>query len=145
MEGARPRILCLDDKPENLLVRKALLEQFGCEVVIAYESQACLHAATSEQFDLALIDYHLAEEVTGEDVARDLRSCAPGMILVMLTGDPNLPDSAIRSVDAVLTKGASGPKELLQLIEDLLPDRTLKPRRPLLVPGSTPPPASDTR
>ena len=138
MQGKRPRILCLDDQPANLLVRKVLLEQFGCEVVAVHDSQACLRAATDEQFDLALLDYHLAERVTGEDVARDLRLCAPRMVLVMLTGDPKLPESAAQSVDAVLTKGLSGPQQLLQLIEDLVPGCSLKPRRDWLLPGIFP-------
>ena len=135
MQAKRPRILCLDDQPASLLVRKMLLEQFGCEVVTVHDSQACLHAATNEAFDLALLDYHLAEQVTGEDVARDLRICAPQMRLVMLTGDPKLPETAIQSVDAVLTKGSSGPQDLVQLIADLLPDCTLKPRREPFFPG----------
>jgi CheY-like chemotaxis protein len=130
-----PRILCLDDKPANLLVRKRLLEQFGCEVVAVHTSQACLQAATQEHFDMAFLDYHLAEGPTGEDVAHDLRVCAPDVVLVMLTGDPGLPESAVRSVDAVLTKGLSGPEQLLQLIKDLVPDCALKPRREWLVPS----------
>ncbi|MBV8671925.1 MAG: response regulator [Acidobacteriaceae bacterium] len=128
MPAKRPRILCLDDQPANLLVRKILLEQFGCDVVTVHDSQACLRAATDESFDLALLDYHLAEQATGEDVARDLRICAPRMRLVMLTGDPKLPESAAESVDAVLTKGSSGPQQLFQVIEDLLPGCALKPR-----------------
>ncbi|MBV8632696.1 MAG: response regulator [Silvibacterium sp.] len=136
MQGKRPRILCLDDQPANLLVRKLLLEQFGCEVVAVHDSQSCLRAATQEYFDLALLDYHLAEQLTGADVARDLRIMMPAMRLVMLTGDPMLPQSAVQSVDAVLTKGTSGPQQLFQIIEDLLPDCALKPRREWLLPIS---------
>ena len=135
MQGKRPKILCLDDQPANLLVRKMLLEQFGCEVAAVHDAQACLRAATNERFDLALLDYHLAEPVTGEDLARDLRICAPQMRLVILTGDPKLPETAVKSVDAVLIKGAGGPEGLLQIISDLLPDCTLKPRREPFFPG----------
>jgi hypothetical protein len=53
------------------------------------------------------------------------------MPLVMMTGDPNLPESAKECVDAVLLKGASTPDDLFRTIEELLPDYTLKPRRPL--------------
>lgn len=135
MDTTRPRILCLDDEPENLQVRKVLLEQFGCEVVAVTDSSACLHAAGQEIFDLVLLDYHLAEQVTGEDVARHLRGLLPKIALVMLTGDHRIPLSACKSVDAVLIKGQSGPAELLDTIEKLVPQRPIKPRHRSVVPS----------
>ena len=127
-----PRVLCLDDQPMNLRIRKKLLEQFGCEVVAVENVQDCLAAATSESFDVALLDYHLGGQITGEDVARDLRVCAPRVMLVMLTGDPKIPESARKSVDAVLTKGSSSPDDLFWTIQQLLPDCTIKTRRQLI-------------
>lgn len=129
MPEKKPRILCLDDQPENLRVRMMFLEKFGCEVTIVEEAQACLQMATRESFDLALLDYHLGGEITGEDVAHDLRSCAQGMPLVMLTGDPAIPESAKQSVDAVFIKGVGSPAEMLDVIQKLLPGCQLKPRR----------------
>ena len=134
MEAAKPRILCLDDRPDSLRVRKFLLEQFGCEVVVVTSSSACLHLVAQEPFDLALLDYHLAEETTGEDVARDIRMLNPGMPLVMLTGDPKIPQSAKECVDRVLIKGAGSPADLLDTIEQLLPWSRIKPRRHSIVP-----------
>src|SRR5215471_603954 len=127
MPGRPPRILCLDDQPEHLLIRKALLEQFGCEVVAVYDAQTCLHTATHSHFDLALLDYHLGGDINGEDVARDLRVCVPDLRLVMLTGDPHIPKSAKESVDAVLIKGSSSPDDLFWTLETLLPDCKIKP------------------
>lgn len=134
MEATKPRILCLDDQPENLGVRKFLLEQFGCEVVTVTNSSACLHVVVQEPFDLVLLDYHLAEPVTGEGVARDISVLFPKMPLVMLTGDPRIPESASESVDAVLIKGSSGPVELLDTIQRLVPNRPIKPRRQSISP-----------
>jgi len=111
-----------------------LLEQFGCEVVTVLDAQSCLVAAAESYFDVALIDYHLGTTVAGEDVARDLRVCAPGTALVMLTGDSKIPDSARESVDAVITKGSSQPEDLFVTIEELAPDCKLKPRRQRLIP-----------
>lgn len=133
MEHGKPRILCLDDRIDNLRVRKFLLEQFGCEVVTVTDSSSCLRTVAQGTFDLVLLDYHLAEEITGEDVARDINAFLPEMPLIMLTGDPKLPDSARESVDAVLVKGSNGPRELLDTIQELLPGRTIKPRRKSLV------------
>jgi CheY-like chemotaxis protein len=135
MDAPKPRILCLDDEPENLRVRKFMLEQFGCKVVTVTDSSACLYAAAQAIFDLVLLDYHLAEETTGEDVARDLRVLLPRVPFIMLTGDPKIPRSAWNSVDAVLIKGQSGPAELLDTIEKLLPQRPIKPRHHNVLPS----------
>src|SRR5579884_448812 len=116
MSEKKPRVLCLDDQPEGLRVRKIFLEQFGCEVIVVTNAYECLHAATEEKFDIVLLDYHLgpSDTVTGEDVARDLRVCLPRTPLIMLTGDARLPASARESVDAVIIKGTSNPADLLR-------------------------------
>lgn len=128
----KPKILCVDDQVENLRVRAMLLEQFGCEVVQVQDHQSTLREVTEDGIDLIVIDYHLAQGATGEEIARDVRVMRPELPLVMLTGDSKLPDSASQSVDAVLIKGASNPRALLDLIEKLLPGAQLKPRRPFI-------------
>ncbi len=135
MEGVEPRILCLDDKPENLRIRKTLLEQFGCDVVAVTDSCTCLHRVAQESFDLVLLDYHLDEQVTGADVARDISVMLPEMPLVMLTGDPGIPKSAWECVDEVIIKGASGPGQLLEAIQRLLPQSRIRPQRESFVPS----------
>lgn len=129
MSEKKPKILCLDDQRENLRIRKMFLEQFGCAVVAVEEARECLQAATREAFDLAILDYHLAGEVTGEDVARDLRVMSPALNLMILTGDPDIPESARECVDAIFIKGLGNPIELIDAIRSLLPDFDLKPRR----------------
>jgi CheY-like chemotaxis protein len=127
--GKRPHILCLDDQRENLRLRKLFLELFWCQVTAVEDAETCLCTARKAAFDLGLLDYHLGGEITGEHVALELRVHLPHMPLIMLTGDPKIPDSARQSVDAVLVKGLSNPIELLDTIQELLPDCILKPRR----------------
>ena len=128
----RPRILCVDDRQESLLVRKMLLEQFGCEVMVVTDAPACLHAATHDEVDLVVIDYHLAEGPKGDELAKDIRAHRPQMPLIMLTGDPAIPETAQASVDAVLIKGTSNPSDLLATIQKLLPNATVRqPRDPI--------------
>ncbi len=128
----KPVILCIDDQAENLKIRTLLLEQFGCDTVSAPDHQSALRAMAEQRIDLLLIDYHLAEGQTGEDIARDIRVISPSTPLVMLTGDAKVPESVSECVDAVLTKGASGPREVLETIERLLPGTRLRPRRAML-------------
>ena len=138
---AKPRILCVDDRSENLLIRKMMLELFGCEVIAVSDVTTALAVLAQDHIDLALIDYHLEEEVDGEQLARAIRESNPKIGLIMLTGDPKIPESARESVDVLLIKGASNPRDLLDAIQELLPEATLRTRRPKNA-RSAPPKAS---
>ena len=135
---SKPTVLCVDDQVFNLNIRGMLLEQFGCVAIKATNHKEALRLATETPVDVAVIDFHLADGETGEEIARDLRVLQPGLPLIMLTGDSRLPQSACDVVDAVLIKGASNPTALLDLIEKLLPDAELRPRRPYLVSDPNP-------
>jgi CheY-like chemotaxis protein len=133
----KPRVLCVDDMPENLRIRALLLNTFGCETIAVPDCRTALRAVSDTEVDLVVIDYHLADGETGEDLARDLRIIRPDIPLIMLTGDPRLPNSVYGCVDVVLLKGTSSPKGLLEAIEKLLSDTTLRPRRRMLVSDPT--------
>jgi CheY-like chemotaxis protein len=120
----KPKILCVDDKVDNLRIRAMLLERFGCETVIALDHNSALRACIENSIDLAVIDYHLALGETGDMLAHDLRVMYPKLPLIMLTGDPKLPDGVAEAVDAVLIKGQSSPNAFLDIIERLLPEAT---------------------
>jgi two-component system response regulator GlrR len=126
----KPRILCIDDLADNLRIRTMFLEAFGCETVAVQDHPSALRAVAEGNIDLLIIDYHLANGATGEEIARDVRVLYPHLPLIMLTGDSRLPQSAIDSVDAVLIKGVSNPTALLDLIQQLVPDAVLRSRHP---------------
>ena len=138
--GKKPTILCVDDMEEHLRIRVLLLQQFGCETLTAPDHTTAIRIAAENAIDLVLIDYHLANGETGEQVARDVRVLKPHVPLVMLTGDVHLPGRACQCVDAVLTKGLSSPTELLDIIRRLLPEAELRPRRAMLIPQPSPTP-----
>ncbi len=109
-----------------------LLRQFGCEALAAHDHHSALQIISDHEVDLLVIDYHLAAGETGEAIARDVRVMRPNVPMIMLTGDSRVPESAANSVDAVIVKGCSTPGALLDLIQKLIPDAQLKPRRPNL-------------
>lgn len=139
--SSQPRILCVDDQASNLQIRAMLLEQFGCIALTALNHQSALRVASESHVDLVVVDYHLANGETGEEVARDLRVIFPGLPLIMLTGDSRLPSSAVESVDSVIVKGSSSPGTLFDEIQKLLPEAELRPRRPLLMKKPPEPPS----
>jgi CheY-like chemotaxis protein len=137
-EMSKPTVLCVDDRADSLLIRKRLLEQFGCNVVVVYDFSSCVAALNENRIDLVVIDYHLGEATNGETLARHIRKAHPQLPLIMLSGDPSIPASARESVDAVLIKGAGSPKDLLDLIQDLVLEATLRARPDPILPGTSP-------
>ena len=87
----KPRVLCVDDQETNLTIRTLLLQRFGCDTIAVADHHSALKALTEDQVDLMLIDYHLAGNTTGEEIARDVRALRPEIPLVMLTGTPGFP------------------------------------------------------
>ncbi len=124
-----PRILCIDDQLAHVEVRAVLLRLFGCFVAIESDPADGLRRLESEEFDLVLLDYHLANGVMGDGVACQIREKWPNIRILMLTGDAKIGDSARNCADAVLIKGASDPGELWEMIHKLVPHKPLKPRR----------------
>lgn len=55
----------------------------------------------------------------GDELATDIRVLSPKLPLIMLTGDPYIPESARRTVDAVFIKGTGHPRDLLEAITRL--------------------------
>lgn len=124
-----PLILCVDDQPASLEIRVLLLRQFGCEVLTANDHASALQVLANNPVDLMFVDSHFAPGRTGEEIADDIRVLRPEVRLVMLTGDPNVPDSGQEKFDAVLIKRTCNPGDLWQAIQGLLPQKKLRPRR----------------
>ena len=118
--------LVLDD---NLTNRVILLEQLSswgmncADFASPGEALADLEARISggRAYDVALIDCHM-EEMNGFEVARRIRSLAPGTPVVMLTSDAQVGDTAKR-VEAGLAGHAVKPvrkSHLLHLLRDAM-------------------------
>jgi len=77
------RVLLLDDREENLLLRSTILRQQGYEAVTAVsieEAQEKLDA-----IDIAVLDYHLGRGKFGTDVATSLRQKRPQVPIIILS------------------------------------------------------------
>ena len=56
---ALPRLLLVDDRPNNLMALEALLESLECEIVVAESGEEALQLLLSEEFDVILLDVQL--------------------------------------------------------------------------------------
>ena len=75
MRDATPRILVVDDVPENVRLLEAVLEPHDYEVVSATDGHVALELAESEKPDLVLLDVMMPQP-DGLAVCRRLRELA---------------------------------------------------------------------
>jgi CheY-like chemotaxis protein len=114
----RPLILCVDDEWNGLEGRKLLLEETGCKVLVATSGADALQLFASNQVDLVLLDYHMPG-MNGDVVAEHMKAGQSDVPIALLSADDGLPESALRWVDAFVSKSES-PANLLQIVEHLL-------------------------
>ncbi len=80
------QILVVDDDREIVRLVQAYLEQYGYEVLVAYDGETALHVLRRERPDLMLLDLMLPRR-DGRDVTRVVRSDAglAALPIIMLT------------------------------------------------------------
>jgi class 3 adenylate cyclase/CheY-like chemotaxis protein len=80
----RPRILAVDDKPENVRLLEAILVPAGYEVVGAGSGQEALAKAREERFDMVLTDI-VMPGMSGYELCRTLRNDPATAFLPIVT------------------------------------------------------------
>ena len=112
-------LLCIDDEPNVLAVRKMLLETVGYRVLLAESGPRGLAILAREHVQTVIVDYKMPE-MTGSEVAARIRRTHPGMPIIMLSAFVDLTPEQLKDVDAYVTKGES-PDVLLRTIENVQP------------------------
>ena len=89
------RILFVDDEPALVDIGKKMLEHLGHEVVIRTSSLEALEAFRNnpERFDLVISDKTMPQ-MTGFDLARELKQIRPDIPIILCTGFSDTTDSA---------------------------------------------------
>jgi CheY-like chemotaxis protein len=120
------RVLLLDDREENLVLRSAILRQKGYQVVAANsieEAEAKLHV-----IDIAVLDYHLGAGKFGTDVADTLRRKRPQVPIIILSATLERKFGGI--ADMHLLKGYSSVDDLVAALRSF---EAKKRGRPVVV------------
>src|ERR1700694_122331 len=117
IETRPPTILCVDDEPTPLSLRKRLLENAGYKVVPAANAASALQLFESQPIDLVISD-HLLPDLTGADLTRQMKRSRP-FVPVMLFSGVAEPPSGAEHADVFIHK-TDGPAELLKKVADLL-------------------------
>jgi two-component system, OmpR family, response regulator len=103
------RVLLLDDREENLVLRSAILRQKGYEVVTSSSVEEA--EAKLQVIDIAVLDYHLGAGEFGTDVAQTLRRKRPQVPIIILSATLERKFGGI--ADMHLLKGHSSVNDLV--------------------------------
>ena len=97
--AANNTLLCIHQDPAQL----ALLRENGYELLTASSGSEGLRLLMSRRVDAIVLEYHLGL-VDGAVVAAEIKKVKPQIPIVMHADDLELPNGALKSVDAVVTK-----------------------------------------
>jgi CheY-like chemotaxis protein len=117
------RILLLDDRDENLLLRSTILRQKGYAVVTSSsieEAEQKLH-----DIDIAVLDYHLGAGKFGTEVADTLRKTRPHVPIIILSA--TLERKFGGTADMHLLKGYSSVDDLVAALQTFEAKRKGRP------------------
>jgi CheY-like chemotaxis protein len=114
-------ILCVDDEPTALLVRRLLLSIAGYDVLTAANRDAALSTLRRNHVDL-IITGHFLPDSAWVQVAAEMKRLKPEVPIVLLSGALELP-SGSENADLVLPKGLD-PSQFLAAIANLIARRS---------------------
>jgi CheY-like chemotaxis protein len=118
MHEFRKKLLCIDDDPTGLVLRKTFLESVGYDVRIAGSGREGVKLVASHPFDAVILDYDMPE-TNGGTVAIAIKRIRHRLPIIMLSGAIAVPEKMLQSIDGFIAKGQS-PVSLLRMIQQLL-------------------------
>src|ERR1039457_131942 len=92
-------ILCIDDEPKGLAVRKILLESQGYEVLTATSGREGLALFAHHRIPAVVLDYAMPE-MNGAQVAAAIKRLDPAVKILLFSAHVDLPKEELRRVDA---------------------------------------------
>ncbi len=97
--AANSTLLCIHRDPAQL----AVLRENGYELLTATSGSEGLRLLMSRPIDAIVLEYHLGL-MDGAAVAADIKKVKPQLPIVMLADHLDLPEGALKSVDALVIK-----------------------------------------
>lgn len=114
----KPTILCVDDEPTALAVRRRVVESAGYQVAAARSGNEGIRLFRSEFFEVVILDYWMPG-MNGIAVAREFKRINPRVPIIIFSALSPLPDETIGAADRWILKD-EGPEYLLNAIKSLL-------------------------
>ena len=111
-------ILCVDDEPTGLKIRKILLERQGYEVLTALSGPEGLQLFVANPIEAVVLDYSMPG-MNGDRVAAEMKRLKPSVKILLYSAYVDLPEDALKWVDRRAVKGVS-PTSFLAELQQLL-------------------------
>jgi CheY-like chemotaxis protein len=105
---AKPLILCIEDDPVSLTLRKKVLERDGYTVIGVTASADALTAPRKSPV-CAIISDHMLHGTTGTELAKQMKKIKPDVPIILFSGA--MPDR-LAGVDVYVNKGEPTAKFL---------------------------------
>jgi CheY-like chemotaxis protein len=110
-----PLVLCIDDFPQVLELRKATLESHGYCVEIASSGQTALRMLEQATVAAVLLEYK-QEGMDAEAIALHIKQRFPNLPIVLLSAYSEIPERILWLVDEYVMKSEL-PEGLVPIIE----------------------------
>jgi two-component system, NtrC family, response regulator HydG len=110
-----PSVLCIDDLPQALELRKTTLESHGYCVKTATTGHTAMKILEEVEVAAVLLEYKL-EGMDAEAVAYLIKQRFPKLPIVLLSGFSEMPERILWLVDEYVMKSEL-PERLLPIIE----------------------------
>jgi CheY-like chemotaxis protein len=98
---AKPLILCVEDDPIYLILRKKVLEQAGYTVTGVTSAAEALNALRETPVCAVIAD-HMLQGTTGTELANEMKQIKPNVPIILFSG--NVPEH-LAGVDVYVNKG----------------------------------------
>ena len=118
-----PTVLCVDDRPETLELRKVTLESHGYRVKIASSGYRAMKMLDEASVAAVLLEYK-QEGMDAEAIACHVKQRFPSLPIILLSAYSELPERILWLVDEYVMK-SEFPGGLVRIIE-----RAMHPYRP---------------
>ena len=92
-------VFYVDDNAKSQRILSSLIKACGLRIITASNPLEALARCTGLRFDLALLDYRMPF-LSGSQLAKEIKSLAPHIPIVLISGYSNLSASELLFVDA---------------------------------------------
>jgi CheY-like chemotaxis protein len=110
-----PTLLCIDDLPQVLELRKATLESFGYCVKLASNGYDAIKTLEEASVDAVLLEYK-QEGMDAEAIACHIKQRFPNLPIILLSAYSDMPEQILWLVDEYVMKSEL-TERLVPLIE----------------------------
>jgi len=110
-----PCVLCIDDRPEMLEIRKVVLESSGYYVETVTSAYAAIERLRAASVDAVLLEYK-QQGIDAEAIACQIHRQFPNIPIVLLSAYFEMPERILWLVDAYVMKSEL-PEGLVRIIE----------------------------